>query len=78
MKKNLLLAIIFSFLQLASFKLSAQTTISTNHTQNNGASMITFNVRNNNSFPIKVTEVRSWLGTNTSNAVQVLYNQSPI
>ena len=60
-------------------KLDAQTTITTTHTNGNGSSMITFNVRNNNATtPIIITTVACALNTSTSNAWEVLYNPTAI
>lgn len=55
----------------------AQTTISTNHTNNNGASSITFYVQNTNAFDIIITGVSTHLGTNAANNIQLLYNTVP-
>ncbi|MES2379826.1 MAG: immunoglobulin-like domain-containing protein [Bacteroidota bacterium] len=75
---KLLFSLISVMLFCVSTQVSAQTTINTTHTQNNGASMITFNVRNNNNFPIIITEVNCFLGANAANAIEILYNPTPI
>lgn len=55
---------------------SAQTNLCTTHSQNNGASSITFNVQNTNGYPISVNSVSCYIGSG-SQAIQLLYNTSP-
>jgi len=54
-----------------------QTTINTNHPNNNGNGSVIFNVQNTNAFDIIITGIQCHLGTTTSNNIQLLYNTSP-
>lgn len=55
----------------------AQTTVSTNHTNNNGNGSVTFNVQNTNSYAITITAINCHLGTITNNNLELLYNPTP-
>jgi hypothetical protein len=55
----------------------AQTTISTNHINNNGNGSITFCVQNTNAFDVIITAVSVHLGTTANNNIQLLYNTVP-
>jgi hypothetical protein len=56
----------------------AQTTITTNHTNNNGNGSVTFRVHNNNAFDIIITDVSCHLGSSGANNLQLLYNTAVI
>jgi hypothetical protein len=58
--------------------LSAQITLNTTHTNNNGASSIIFNVQNTNANDIIITGVNCHLGTNAANNLQLLYRTTPL
>ncbi|MGZ3919495.1 MAG: immunoglobulin domain-containing protein, partial [Bacteroidia bacterium] len=64
-------------LALISCASTAQTTIMTNHTNNNGNGSITFNVQNTNTFAITITDISCHLGTSATNNLELLYNTSP-
>src|SRR6185436_18959008 len=55
----------------------AQTSVCTNHVQNNSSGMITFNVQNTNAFGIIINSLSCPIGT-TTQTVQILYNTTPI
>jgi hypothetical protein len=55
----------------------AQTTVSTNHTNNNGNGAVIFNVENTNTYDIIITDLQCHLGTSAANNVQLLYNTVP-
>lgn len=55
----------------------AQTTIVTDHINNNGNGSVTFNVQNTNAFDITINEVSCHLGTDESNSLQLLYRTNP-
>ncbi len=55
----------------------AQTTVSTNHTNNNGNGSIIFNIQNTNTFAITITDLSCHLGSTTNNNLQLLYNPTP-
>jgi hypothetical protein len=70
---------LFSVLALLlSTMLSAQITLNTTHTNNNGASSIIFNVQNTNANDIIITGVNCHLGTNAANNLQLLYRTTPL
>jgi hypothetical protein len=70
---------IFSvFAILISSLLTAQITLNTTHTNNNGASSIIFNVQNTNANDIVITGVNCHLGTNAANNLQLLYRTTPL
>ena len=52
---------IYAFLlfAFAVFVSNAQDSVCTNHVNNNGASSITFNIKNNSTGPIQVQEIKS-------------------
>jgi hypothetical protein len=56
----------------------AQTTVSTNHSNNNGNGLITFHLQNTNSYPIIVTGLNCHLGTTTTNNLELLYRTTAI
>lgn len=56
----------------------SQTTITTNHSNNNGNASITFNVHNSNSYDIVVTDLQCMLGTTVNNYCQLLVNTTPV
>src|SRR5205809_696231 len=57
--------------------LKAQTSVCTNHVQNNSSSMVTFNVQNTNAFGVIITSLSCPVGT-TAQTVQILYNPTAI
>lgn len=72
------IGILTGMLLVGSFAAEAQTptNVDTDHIDNNGNSLITFNVQNTNPFAINLTEFRC--NTNTAgSAVTVLYNPTP-
>ena len=69
MRLKLLLIAVCGFLSSLAI---AQTTVSTNHINNNGNGSVTFTVENTNAYDIIVTGVNCHLGTNAANAVQLL------
>ena len=66
------------FALLISSLLSAQITLNTTHTDNNGASSIIFNVQNTNTNDIIITGVNCHLGTSATNNLQLLYRTTPL
>nr|MDH4472113.1 GEVED domain-containing protein [Fluviicola sp.] len=74
MRLKLLLVV---FCGVVSSWLHSQTTVSTNHTNNNGNGSVIFNVQNTNAFDIIITGVNCHLGTNAANSIQLLYNTTP-
>lgn len=74
MRLKLLLIAVCGFLSSLAI---AQTTVSTNHTNNNGNGSVIFNVQNTNAFDIIITGVNCHLGTNAANNVQLLYRTTP-
>jgi subtilisin-like proprotein convertase family protein len=73
----------FLFLLLGAIAiqdLSAQTTICTNHTNNNGNGSIIFNVQNTNSFGIVIQEIDAIMfgGTAGTYTFQLLQNTTPV
>jgi hypothetical protein len=74
MRLKLLLVVFCGF--VSSWVLS-QTTVSTNHINNNGNGSVIFNVQNTNAFDIIITGVNCHLGTNANNNIQLLYNTTP-
>ncbi len=74
MKFKLLLIVLCGFLGFGSF---SQTTVSTNHINNNGNGSVIFNVQNTNAFDIIITDVNCHLGTSAANNIQLLYNTTP-
>jgi hypothetical protein len=74
--KNSLLTLIVCWLGVGlSF---AQTTIATNHTNNNGNGSVTFNVQNTNAYDIIITDINCHLGTSATNNLQLLYRTTPV
>ena len=70
---------IFSvFALLISSLLSAQITLNTTHTNNNGNGSIIFNVQNTNTNDIIITGVNCHLGTSATNNLQLLYRTTPL
>ena len=57
---------------------NAQTVISTNFTNNNGSSMVTFNFQNTNTNDVIITEVASVTGTTGANTATLWYKPTPI
>lgn len=78
MKKILLTVFAVAGSLLSQNTAYAQTTISTNHPNNNGNGAITFCVENTNAFDIVITDVSVHLGSTTNNNIELLYNTSPI
>ncbi|MNK05611.1 Fibronectin type III domain protein [compost metagenome] len=74
MKKKLLWLGLF---WLFSYIAYGQTTITTNHPNNNGSSSVIFNVQNTNAFDIIITDVQCHLGTTATNNIQLLYRTTP-
>uniref|UniRef100_UPI0031DB56C5 GEVED domain-containing protein n=1 Tax=Fluviicola sp. TaxID=1917219 RepID=UPI0031DB56C5 len=74
MKTKLLWLVAYS---LFSCFLHGQTTITTNHVNNNGNGSVIFNVQNTNAFDIIITGVQCHLGTTTTNSIQLLYRTTP-
>lgn len=77
MKKILLSAITIASCLFNLNQANAQTTISTNHVNNNGNGSVTFYVQNTNGFDIIITDVNVHLGTSATNNIQLLYNTVP-
>ena len=73
MKK--LLLVLMSLYAAISF---SQSTISTNFTNNNGSSIITFNFQNTNATDVVITEIASATGLSGSNTATLWYNPVPI
>jgi hypothetical protein len=74
MKKKLLWLGLFC---LFSCFIYGQTTITTNHPNNNGNGSVTFNVQNTNAFDIIITGVQCHLGSTTTNNIELLYRTTP-
>lgn len=74
MKQKYFSLVFIFFVNLLSF---AQTTILTDHPNNNGNGSVIFNVQNTNSYPIKITGVSCHLGTTANNNIELLYNTVP-
>jgi len=74
-KLKTLILIAHTFLSCAVI---AQTTVMTNHTNNNGNGSITFNVQNTNTFAITITGLSCHLGTSANNNLELLYNTTPV
>lgn len=73
MKKFLLF-----LLSLYSIVALAQTTISTNFTNNNGSSIVTFNFQNTNATDVIITEIASVTGTSVANSATLWYKPTAI
>ena len=58
--------------------LYAQTSISTNFTNNNGSSMITFNFQNTNANDVIITDIASVTSLTGANTATLWYNPNPI
>jgi hypothetical protein len=56
----------------------AQTTISTNFTNNNGSSLVTFNFQNTNTNDVIITEIASVTSLSGANTATLWYNTTPI
>jgi subtilisin-like proprotein convertase family protein len=54
------------------------TTLTTNFTNNNGNALVTFNFRNNNTYPVLITDIASVTGTAGDKIVSVFYNTTPV
>jgi hypothetical protein len=63
---------------LITFNVVAQTTISTNFTNNNGSSLITFNFQNTNANDVIITEIASVTSLSGANTATLWYNTTPI
>ena len=74
MKTKLLWVGLFS---LFSCFIYGQTTITTNHPNNNGNGSVIFNVQNTNAFDIIITAVQCHLGSTTTNNIELLYRTTP-
>ncbi|MNJ82957.1 Fibronectin type III domain protein [compost metagenome] len=74
MKTKLLWAGLFS---LFSCFIYGQTTITTNHPNNNGNGSVIFNVQNTNAFDIIITAVQCHLGSTATNNIELLYRTTP-
>jgi hypothetical protein len=74
MNKKLLWLGLFS---LFSCFIYGQTTINTNHPNNNGNGSVTFNVQNTNGFDIIITGIQCHLGTTATNNIELLYRTTP-
>ena len=74
MKQKLYLLCVLFWCTLMSY---GQTTILTNHPNNNGNGSVIFNVQNTNSYAIKITGVNCHLGSAANNNIQLLYNTIP-
>jgi len=75
-----LLKIKLLFLSLGMFSmlnLSGQTSISTNHINNNGNGSVIFNVQNTNAFDIIITQFSCHVSTSGATTSQVLYRTTP-
>ncbi len=57
---------------------NSQTTITTNHTNNNGNGSVTFNVHNSNAYDILITDLQCHLGTTSTNVCELLVNPTPV
>jgi hypothetical protein len=73
MKKLLLF-----LMSLYSIVALAQTTISTNFTNNNGSSIVTFNFQNTNATDVIITEIASVTGTSVANNATLWYKPTAI
>ena len=73
--KQSLLALVACWLTVAVSY--TQTTITTNHPNNNGNGSVTFNVQNTNAFDIIITGVQCHLGSTATNNIQLLYRTTP-
>ena len=76
MKNRLLFTFLLVTLSLGFLK--AQTTISTNFTNNNGSSMITFNFQNTNTSDVIITGISSCTGSSIANTATLWYNPTAI
>jgi hypothetical protein len=74
MKTKLLCVSFLSFLCCVVY---GQTTITTNHPNNNGNGSVIFNVQNTNAFDIIITSVQCHLGTTATNNIELLYRTTP-
>jgi hypothetical protein len=66
---------------LLSQQLVAQITVlstTSSFTNNNGSGMVTFNFRNNNSFPVKISTVEGVTGTAGTNTASIYYKPGAI
>jgi len=63
---------------VALLNTEAQTTISTNFTNNNGNALVTFNFRNNNAGPVMITDMASITQSSGDKIVSVFYKTTPI
>lgn len=70
--------LLFVFPLLSSLIFAQTSTVSTNFTNNNGSSIITFNFQNTNNFDIIITDVASVTGTSIANNATLWYNPTPI
>ncbi|WP_113661285.1 T9SS type A sorting domain-containing protein [Pedobacter nanyangensis] len=59
-------------------KVNAQTVISTNHLDNNGNGLVTFNIQNTNNVPVVIRSISCHLGTSANNNVSLLYHVNPV
>lgn len=58
---------------VSTTSISAQTTVGTGFTPNNGNALVTFNVKNNNTYAINITDIASYTFTPGSGAVARLF-----
>ena len=69
--------ILLAFFACYSLFSHGQTTINTNHANNNGNGSVIFNVQNTNSYDISIIAIQCHLGTATINNIELLYRTSP-
>jgi GEVED domain/Secretion system C-terminal sorting domain len=76
--KSILNKISWVIVLLLSVNAVAQTSISTNFTNNNGSSLITFNFQNTNANDVIITEIASATGTSGANTATLWYKPTAI
>ena len=76
--RNTKLAIVSFFLLLCNVWSTAQTSITTTHTQNNTNKSVVFNVRNTNNYAVVVNAISCNLQTVGNDTCQILYNTTAI
>ena len=77
MKATIYSFICIVFLSISGY-MNAQTSISTNFTNNNGSSMITFNFQNTNANDVIITEIASATSTTGANTATLWYKPTAI
>ncbi len=77
MKATIYSFICIVFLSISGY-MNAQTSISTNFTNNNGSSMITFNFQNTNTNDVIITEIASATSTTGANTATLWYKPTAI